>query len=255
MQDNTVFSHCPLPSEPSEWALFLDLDGTLTPLVDHPSNTHVEERMLELLDGLWHALDGALAVVSGRSVKDLERLLAPLRLPLAGQHGAERQDADSKYTNIEPNHEALEQSRQALEQFVEQTPGLFLEDKGASLALHYRNAPDEADAVKQKTHALEQELNGALKIHEGKFVVEIRDTSCNKGRAVQDFMQSAPFKGRCPVFVGDDLTDEDGFEAVNALNGHSIKIGDGPSAASCRLESPAEVLLWLEECLKRVTRS
>lgn len=255
MPDDTPLSHCPLPNDHAEWALFLDLDGTLTPLVDHPSNTHVEERTLQLLEGLSRALDGALAVVSGRSIEDLERLLAPLRLPLAGQHGAERKDGANRYDLVAPDHEALDASRRTLQRFVADNDGLFLEDKGASLALHYRGAPQLEEAVKQTARALERELNGALKVHEGKFVVEVRDASRNKGRAVLDFMQTPPFAGRCPVFVGDDLTDEDGFQVVNAMNGHSIKIGEGPSVAACRLNGPAEVLLWLEACLKRVTRS
>ncbi|MHB0777604.1 trehalose-phosphatase [Halomonas sp. WWR20] len=252
MSNAETFLSCPLPPRGDAWALFLDLDGTLSPLMAKPTDVVLEMQLLELLSTLHERLGGALAVVSGRSIQDLSRLLAPLELPLAGQHGAERCDSINGYSLNEPDHETLEKAREELSRLLEAHPELELEDKGASLALHYRNAPDKLEVIEQQLQHLRDTLGEALTMHGGKFVFELRTTSCNKGEAIHQFMKEAPFASRTPVFIGDDLTDEDGFAAVNALDGHSIKVGEGATRATYRLEDTQAVEAWLNACLAQL---
>lgn len=255
MSNAETFLSCPLPRGRETWALFLDLDGTLSPLMARPADVVLEKRLLELLRALHQRLGGALAVVSGRSIDDLSRLLAPLELPLAGQHGAERCDTVSGYSLNEPDHATLEQARHELNRFLEAHPDLELENKGASLALHYRNAPSKQAAIEERLQVLHDALGEALTIHGGKFVFELRTTACNKGKAIQEFMQEAPFASRTPVFLGDDLTDEDGFDVVNACGGHSIKVGEGETRAAYRLPDVQSVEKWLKACLEQLTQA
>ena len=196
-------------------------------------------------------LDGALAIISGRSINDLSRLLSPLELPLAGQHGAERHDEVNGYSLSEPDYATLHEAREELRRFLGAHPELELEDKGASLALHYRNAPDKQPTIERQLDSLRERLGDALIMHGGKSVFELRTTSCNKGEAIHHFMQAAPFAQRTPVFLGDDLTDEDGFEAVNALGGYSIKVGQGETRARYRLDDTHAVEAWLKTCLEQ----
>lgn len=250
MSNAETFLSCPLPRKDEAWALFLDLDGTLSPLMAKPADVVLEKQLLELLKCLHQRLDGALAIVSGRSINDLTRLLAPLELPLAGQHGAERCDTINGYSLNEPDHATLERARNELQRFLETHPDLELEDKGASLALHYRNAPDKQEAIERQMQALRDALGEALIMHEGKFVFELRTTICNKGETIHQFMKTAPFASRIPVFIGDDLTDEDGFATVNDLGGYSIKVGEGETRATYRLHDTQAVEKWLRACLE-----
>ena len=242
---------CPLPNANEAWALFLDLDGTLSPLKEKPADVVLEKHLLELLQQLHQRLDGALAIISGRSINDLSRLLSPLELPLAGQHGAERHDAVNGYSLTEPDYATLHEAREELNRFLEAHPELELEDKGASLALHYRSAPDKQSVIERQLDNLSKRLGDALIMHGGKSVFELRTTSCNKGKAIHQFMQVAPFAQRTPVFLGDDLTDEDGFDAVNTLEGISIKVGQGETRAKYRLEDTKAVEAWLKACLEQ----
>lgn len=251
MSNPEMFRSCPLPQKDEAWALFLDLDGTLSPLKEKPADVVLEKRLLELLKQLHQRLDGALAIISGRSIDDLSRLLSPLELPLAGQHGAERRDAVNGYSLTDPDHATLQEAREELSRFLDAHPELELEDKGASLALHYRNAPDKQSTIEKQLESLRKRLGDALILHGGKSVFELRTTSCNKGEAIHQFMQVTPFAQRTPVFLGDDLTDEDGFEAVNALGGYSIKVGQGETQARYRLGDTQAVEAWLKACLEQ----
>ena len=251
MSTPETYRSCPLPQEGEAWALFLDLDGTLSPLKEKPADVVLETRLLDLLQQLHQRLDGALAIISGRSINDLSRLLSPLELPLAGQHGAERHDEVNGYSLSEPDYATLHEAREELRRFLDAHPELELEDKGASLALHYRNAPDKQPTIERQLDSLRERLGDALIMHGGKSVFELRTTSCNKGEAIHHFMQAAPFAQRTPVFLGDDLTDEDGFEAVNALGGYSIKVGQGETRARYRLDDTHAVEAWLKTCLEQ----
>lgn len=251
MSTPETYRSCPLPQEGEAWALFLDLDGTLSPLKEKPADVVLETRLLDLLQQLHRRLDGALAIISGRSINDLSRLLSPLELPLAGQHGAERHDEVNGYSLSEPDYATLHEAREELRRFLGAHPELELEDKGASLALHYRNAPYKQPTIERQLDSLRERLGDALIMHGGKSVFELRTTSCNKGEAIHHFMQAAPFAQRTPVFLGDDLTDEDGFEAVNALGGYSIKVGQGETRARYRLDDTHAVEAWLKTCLEQ----
>ncbi|QJQ96309.1 trehalose-phosphatase [Halomonas sp. PA5] len=227
----------------------------MSPLVAKPEDVVLEKELLELLKALHQRLDGALAVISGRSIDDLSRLLSPLELPLAGQHGAERCDTVNGYSLHEPDHAVLERARAELNRFLEAHPDLLLEDKGISLALHYRNAPAKRETIERQLQRLRDSLGEALIMHGGKFVFELRTSSCNKGEAIERFMQEPPFASRLPAFIGDDLTDEDGFAAVNARGGLSIKVGEGASAATYRMRDIQAVEAWLKACLEQLSKA
>ena len=239
-------SEAALPEWRDDWALFLDVDGTILAIAATPAAVRVPGRAIAALASAHEELDGALALVSGRSIADLDRLFAPLRLPTAGVHGAERRTA-AGLVRIEENAVALAPARTLLERWVAAHPGALLEDKQAALALHYRNVPELDAAARAAAAAAVAEVGPAFHIQEGKRVLEIKATAIGKGNAIAQFMAERPFIGRRPVFVGDDLTDEDGFEVVNRLDGHSIAVGVArPTHARWRVPDEAHVLDWLE---------
>jgi trehalose 6-phosphate phosphatase len=225
-------------------ALFLDLDGTLIEIADTPEAVRVDTRLCQWLVELRHALDGALALVSGRAIADVDRLIGMPNLAIAGLHGLERRDVAGCV------HRAvmvgLEDARERLVAFAGRWPGVRVEDKGATIALHYRQAPD----AEAKARALVQEIvtdRTDLAALQGKMVVEIKPQHANKGAAIQAFMAEPPFQGRIPVFAGDDVTDEDGFAVVNRLGGHSIRVGGvEPTQAQRRLPDVKAMLAWIE---------
>ena len=237
----THMQDLPKPSAPI--ALFLDFDGTLVDLADQPELVHVPAELVPLLTALSGALGGALAVVSGRRIVDLDTFLAPLELPSAGEHGARRRDAAGVLFESEPHD--LQPVIEAVLPLAEKYPGLRLERKEAAVALHYRHAPElEALCRETLTEALRDRPD--LTLLHGKFVFEAKPAGVSKGRAIEAFMREAPFTGRQPVFAGDDVTDEAGFEAVRRLNGLGIKVGLGPTMAQHRCANPSELLAWLK---------
>lgn len=234
----------PLPDAAARWAMFLDIDGTLADIAPTPQAVAISGHAHDMLGRLVRACDGAVALISGRAIAEIDRLFAPLALPVAGLHGLERRGADGTvHRNGREGPGAA--ARAALQKFVRKNPGTLIEDKGASLALHYRGRPEaEADA-----EALVMALaaaSPALTVQHGKMVLELRAGGADKGSATRAFMTEAPFRGRMPVFVGDDVTDEAGFKAVNDLGGLSIRVGNGGnSAARYRIASVAGVHDWL----------
>jgi len=172
-------------------------------------------------------------------------LFHPLKLPIAGQHGAERRDARGKRHRHRFPVEALHRAAAPVRKFVARNEGLIFEDKGASVALHYRLAPQLEAAARSVVEEAARSAGGALEIQRGKMVYELKPAGVDKGNAIAEFMSEAPFAGRLPVFLGDDVTDETGFVAVNRLGGHSVKIGEGESAARWRLADPAAAKSWL----------
>jgi len=225
-------------------ALFLDLDGTLAEFHADPAKVRLDPALVALIGILRQALGGALAVISGRRIGDLDRLLQPLKLPLAGLHGRERRDASGRWHCMPPDP-ALDAVRPRVAAFAAGHRGVMLEDKQSALALHYRCAPDWADAVHAFATELAAETGSALHVLEGKMVAELIGGNADKGTAIAAFMAEAPFLGRRPVFLGDDRTDEDGFRAVNAAGGLSVKIGEGPTVARQRLSDIAAATEWL----------
>ena len=232
---------------PADAAVFLDFDGTLVEIAPTPDSIAIPPGLVPLLRRLVDRFDGAVALVSGRQIADLDRWLAPLTLPAAGLHGLERRlpDGTLERTATPPWIAGLVPE---MARFARAHPGVHLEDKLLSLSLHYRGAPEAAVAVRQFIDACAAQLDREAAVQLGKMVVELRPAGRDKGTAIAAFMAAAPFQGRRPVFVGDDLTDEHGFEAVNRLGGLSIRVGPpGETEAKLALPSVAAVLEWLAQ--------
>lgn len=233
-----------LPFE-HNWAFFLDLDGTLLDIAATPEAVDPGPEEVALLERLAAASQGAIALMSGRSLARIDELFAPLVLPAAGQHGAERRNARGTRYRHRFAEQSLRSAAGGIRSFASRHPGLVFEDKGACVALHYRLAPQLADAAQRAVREAAAPLGDAVEVQGGKMVVELKPAGCDKGSAIESFMQEPPFAGRVPVFLGDDATDEHGFRVVNRLGGHSVKVGDGATAARWRLESPAAARAWL----------
>lgn len=224
--------------------MFLDVDGCLLDFAATPDGVAVPPALRVRLEALSRQLDGALALVSGRSIARLDALFAPLRLPAAGLHGLERRHADLR---IDPPAAApaLAAIRDDAIRLAAKYPGTVIEDKGATLALHWRAEPLAASDFEAFAMMALPKLPG-YRLQQGDHVVELRPAIEDKGSAIAAFLEETPFGGRLPVFVGDDLTDEHGFEVVNRRGGISVLVGDRePSVAQCHLRDVAEVHAWL----------
>jgi trehalose 6-phosphate phosphatase len=232
-------------------ALFLDFDGTLVDLAPQPEDVVVASDLLETLAALSSSLGGALALISGRPIGQIDEFLRPLRLPVAGVHGAERRSASGEVTLLATH--PLQHVEEVAARLAARHPALRVEEKRGSLALHYRQAPAlEALCVQAMQDAVERSPGLAL-LH-GKMVVEAKPGGASKGQAIEAFLAEAPFAGRRPVFVGDDLTDEVGFATVQRLGGIGVKVGEGASVAAQRLDSPAVFLEHLRSAAAAMTR-
>ena len=231
------------PAPSREWCLFLDVDGTLLELAETPTAVVVDCELKELLARLARTLDGAVALVSGRSIDVVDRLFAPLRLPAAGLHGLERRTASGERRSAQGIDARLDGARASLAAFVRAHPGTLLEDKGCALAVHFRTAPRFAELARRAVDEAARSVPGHH-VQEGKMVLEIKPGGITKATAVEAFMCEPPFQGRRPVFVGDDLTDHDGLRSVERMGGISIAVGDRIEG-QWHLEDPAEVRRWL----------
>lgn len=239
----------PPPHFDPGWAFFLDLDGTLFEIRATPQAVRRDLEEVALVSRLRDAAGGAVALISGRAIAKIDELFAPLKLAAAGQHGAERRDAQKNLHRIKLPEEQMKHAAAAIRAFAARHEGLLFEHKGLSMALHYRLAPHLAEAARGAVREAAAALGGALEVQEGKMVAELKPAGYDKGGAIGEFMREPPFAGRVPLFIGDDATDEHGFEVVNRLGGHSVKVGEGPSAARWRLAAPAAVRAWLSEGL------
>jgi trehalose 6-phosphate phosphatase len=232
-------------------ALFLDVDGTLLEIEREPGAVHVPDRLCRILERLRSATGDALALVSGRSLDQLDRLFSPVRFSAAGLHGLERRNLGRKTERATPDPELFERARRRLTEFADAHEGVLLEDKGLTLALHYRKAPEAAAAAGRIAETAVAESNGAFVLLQGKMVYELKPPGVDKGRAIAAFLDEPPFAGRRPVFAGDDVTDEAGFEAINQRGGVSIRIGDSrTTAAAFSCASVAAMQSWLLELLR-----
>ena len=218
-----------------DWCLFLDIDGTLLEHKDRPEDVVVDAALRSLIGRLCASLDGAVALISGRAIEDVERLFAPLSVAVAGLHGVEHRDARGVVHRHDMDERTLSDAHAHLQQVAAQNTGLFFEDKGLSLALHYRTAPQSAQIAETAIRAVARDLGIRFEIQQGKMVWEVKPSGYDKGTAIEEYLDEPPFLGRTPVFLGDDLTDEVGFELVNRQGGHSIKIGTGRTRANWRL--------------------
>jgi trehalose 6-phosphate phosphatase len=227
-------------------ALFLDFDGTMVDIAPQPHAVEVPQPLLDVLQELDSLLGGAVAVISGRPIEQIDAFLHPLKLAVAGVHGAERRSADGELHLM--NTHPLDRVEAAAQALVDQHPGLLLENKRGSLALHYRQRPELEDLCLQ---AMQQavEASPGLTLLRGKMVVEAKPGGASKGRAIEAFLSEPPFAGRRSVFIGDDITDEVGFSTVQHLGGIGIKVGEGATVAWGRLPDPAALRRELEAAL------
>lgn len=246
----------PVPRAPERPAFFLDVDGTLLAIAGTPHEVRPDAGIIGLLDRLHRAAGGAVALISGRPIADLDRLFAPVRMPVAGQHGIERRDASGHLHLHASGARHLDVVRRRVREIAARRPGVLFEDKGITVAVHYRQVPDCGPRLETELRAVVDEAGEEFRLQPGKMVFEIKPTGKDKGTAILEFMRETPFRGRVPVFLGDDVTDEDGFTVVNALGGQSIKVGDGQSVARWRLNDVESVRAWLDAYLQtaRVSR-
>lgn len=238
----------PLPDRGS--ALFLDFDGTLTDIAARPDAVSVAPAVTQQLAALARALGGAVAVVSGRPVAEIDHWLQPLRLPVAGVHGAERRGRDGFLRRIATPD--LTPARMLIEALVRRHPALRLEVKPGALALHYRQAEALQDECMATMSEATRHVEG-MALMCGKKVIELKPRRASKGQAVRAFLDERPFRSRRPWVFGDDVTDEVAFETVLGLGGVAVKVGTGETLAPYRLADPAALHDWLQRAVAQLT--
>ncbi|WP_163271381.1 trehalose-phosphatase [Chelativorans alearense] len=238
----TSFDHSGL--KPENTAIFLDFDGTLAEFAEHPDAVSVPLPTREVLGRLEKSTRGALAIVTGRPIADIDRFLAPLRLPVAGVHGLERRAAGGKRTTATVDRAKFAAMEEKLRAFTLAHPGTMVETKSGSLALHYRRRPELSEACMAAVHEAVDGFKGLHILH-GKMVIEVKSGKATKADAVAAFMGETPFCGRVPLFAGDDVTDEDAFREIARTGGISIKIGRGSTVAAFRTGGVAAFRDWL----------
>ena len=234
-------------------AIFTDFDGTLVEIAEKPDAVDVPAHLADQLDRTARDFNHAFAVITGREIADIDRFLAPLHLPVAGAHGAQRRRADGTLLELDAEITGAAQSiASAMAPLLEEHSELILEPKDGAVALHYRQAPElEEDCLLAMQAAIGKHPDFTLV--PGKMVIEARPAGFDKGSALKAFMQEEPFAGRTPIFIGDDTTDEDGFRAAQELGGVGIKLGPGKTIARMRIADVASVYALLEGLTQIVT--
>jgi trehalose 6-phosphate phosphatase len=247
IEELTVQLPAPKPLSLREGALFLDLDGTLAPIAARPQDVRPDPRRTDMLERLAEAADGRLAVVTGRTLADVDRILEGRITAVAAVHGLVRRDSTGRLHERAP-HPDLHQAAEAFRDFAGRDSGLLVEEKGLSVALHFRLARSHAEAARACARRVAAETG--LSLQDGDMVEELRTPGPTKADSVRAFMAEPPFRGACPMFLGDDATDEDGFTAARELGGAGILVG-GPRAtgAKYRLAGVEAALAWLEAAL------
>lgn len=233
----------------SSFCLFLDVDGTLLEMAYPPSSVIVEPALRDLLERVRDKLGGAMALVSGRTLAEVDRLFGSHGWPVAGLHGIERRSASGEVELQAADQRRLFDARPELVALAEQIPGVILEDKGMSLALHYRGAPHAEATVRRTVERLAERLGECCVVQEGRMVMELRPRGATKGDAVRAFLAEAPFRGKRPIYIGDDFTDETAFAAVERAGGVSVAVGDHVQAM-VRAASPSDVRSFLEDLVE-----
>jgi trehalose 6-phosphate phosphatase len=228
------------------WAYFLDIDGTLVAIADSPRAVRIAPALRGVIEALHAKTGGAVALITGRRIADVDHLFPGLHLPVAGQHGVERRSATGRHSRHPFPAGPLDEVRTVLRETARRHAGLLIEDKDLSIALHYRRDPRLGGYAHRLARAMVSSLGPDYCVQSGKRVVEIRPSGRDKGTAIEEFMREFPFQGRLPIFLGDDATDEYGFAAVNRLGGYSVKVGRGRTAARWRLRDDGEVRSWLQ---------
>ena len=235
-------SPVPLPTPSS--CLFLDVDGTLIEFAATPALRPVSADLTALLGKVSDALDGALALISGRRVADLDAIFFPLRLRCAGVHGGERRNEPDMAPPPAASEDRLDPLRNAMQRFAPEHPGVLLEDKLISYVVHYRNNPAAKAAVEAALAPVLPSLGPEFHALAGHLAIEIKPRHFSKSSAIEEFLHLPAFKGRTPMFIGDDITDLDGFRIIERRQGTSIAVGDRVSA-QWRLPDPAAARAWL----------
>jgi len=243
----------PDPGADDGWGLFLDVDGTLLDFASHPQDVQVDARLHDDLACLRQRLNGALALLSGRTLRQIDGLFDWRDHAAAGLHGSQLRRADGSVRNGDGETRlaalhALADSR------VAALPGVLLEDKHQALALHYRNAPRQRGAVERLAQELLRHAGRDYTLQHGNHVVELKPAGFDKGCELAALMKNEPFRGRQPWMLGDDLTDEHAFEETNARGGVSVIVGARrPTGANFALSDPPTVRAWLRGLALRVT--
>lgn len=236
------------PIDLDNTAILLDVDGTLLDIAPLPHDVRVPDRLRSSLQCLSDRLDGALAFISGRSLNDIDRIFAPLKLPAVGGHGAEIRPSTDDGKCQRRSRELDDTLKKNIVALRELGPGIVVEDKGYSLALHYRLAPKlGGEIIKSVAAICEKFGNEDIEILPGKSVIEIKSRGFDKGTALRELMQARPFKGRRPIFVGDDTTDEAAFAVLPEFSGVGFSVGGIVPGASFNFDGPHDVRLWLEQ--------
>ena len=234
----------------SEIAILLDIDGTLLDLMPTPREVWVPPGLSETLKHLTERTSGALALVSGRSLNDIDLIFAPDHFPAVGGHGAEMRidpDSDSVAAHAPPMDKELKLRLAAIAKL---SPGILLEDKGYSLALHYRLAPHAEKAIYAAVSLIRADLpNAPIEVLPGKCVCEIKHSGFTKATGVRELMTREPFKGRRPFFIGDDVTDETVFAIMPDFNGLSFSVGRRAKGVAGHFDTPSDVREFLAHLL------
>lgn len=231
----------PVASDAATWALFLDFDGTLVEIAERPNEVIVDAALADTMARLRNRLGGALAVITGRPIASIDRFLSPHRFDVAGLHGAEHRLGDRLHPCRPDDHPELRRAVDTLQRRLASEPGILVEDKGCSVAVHWRLAPQREETTIEVVERIAQDLGADYRLQRGKAVAEILPHGAAKGTVIERFLDHAPYRGRLPIFIGDDVTDEHGFAAVEARNGISVRVGSGPTGASLMLATPVEV--------------
>jgi len=239
------------PRADVNWAWFFDVDGTLVEIAPTPSSVVVNDDLPGIISRLHELSGGAVSLITGRAIADVEKILPLPGVAVAGQHGLEIRAASGGVTVRSSTRADLEAIERELIHLAKHHAGLIVEHKGESIALHYRRAPKLAGYVHRVMRNLQSTYGRDLVIQKGKRVVELKPAHAEKGSAISELMLRPPFKGRTPAFVGDDITDETGFKLINQMGGHSIKVGSGTTAAKWRLNDVTAVREWLSEAVTR----
>ncbi len=235
---------------PGETALFLDIDGTLLDIAARPDDVVVPASLKADLGAAYGLLGGALALVSGRAVDEIDRLFSPLGLPASGVHGSEfRPSPPGRAERLAPR--IPDDVRARAEAIIKQYPGALFEDKGIAIALHWRLAPQFGVAIEADAQAMMEKAPSNLTLLRGHCVLEIKGATLDKGMAVDRFLKEDAFRGRRPVFVGDDVTDESAFAAVTRHGGYAFAVGREIDGTLDWFESASDVRKWLARMVGR----
>ena len=236
------------PLDLRDCAVLLDVDGTILDIAPTPHAVNVPETLLKTLALVGERTHGAIALVSGRPIANLDLIFAPLLLPAIGGHGAEIRP-DPRQGAYEQRATALDRSlKQKLMDIGKKYEGVATEDKGYSFALHYRLALEQGlNVVDDVFRVCKTYPPDSFELLTGKAVIEVKSVGFNKGLAVRELMTYPPFAGRAPIFIGDDVTDEAAFEVVPEFNGFAISVGRKVPGVNAVFHTPAEVRRWLEK--------